>query len=204
MKKLTTILGLSVVILASSFSLAFASADSVGPITINAEIPGVFDLKVAMHKNTSTGGTVTVMNFGTLVQDPTFFDYRSSTSGSTGTGSVVALTSCQSTVGKYQITQTGTTLTKGSDTMPAGAQVVVPVYSPADNGGAAFVGTMGTKGSWVGTRTLYTSDAIGSERVCQNIYSITSDPAAGATAAVPSSQPAGVYAATVTLNAVTI
>lgn len=203
MKKLATVLGLSVAVLASNLPAAYAASDVEGPFVISASVPSTFDLKVTLHKNTSTGAVITAMAFGTLVKDPTFQDYRSSVLGSTGTGSVVAMISCESTVGPYTISQTGTALTKGADVIPAGACVVNNAYSPLDNGGGALDGTLGTGGSWVGTRLLYTSHASGQEEVFQSHYAITSDPAANATAAVPSSQPAGAYTASVTFNATT-
>ena len=78
---------------------------------------------------------------------------------------------------------------------------MTPIYATQDNGGAALVGTLGTKGSWVATdKVLYTSDAIGSIRTIQAIYSITDDPAAGASAAVPVNQAGGSYSSAVTFT----
>ncbi|HTL70289.1 MAG TPA: hypothetical protein VL404_03260 [Candidatus Eisenbacteria bacterium] len=143
------------------------------------------------------------MNFGTL-QDIGTGTLRSTPAGSTGTGDVIALISAVSTGNPYTITQNGTQLTSGSNTLPAGAQTVVPVYATQDNGGNALVGTLGTAGSWVNAnKTLYTSNAAADTRLIQFHYSITDDPAAGATTGVPTSQAAGTYTATVTFTVTT-
>jgi hypothetical protein len=62
---------------------------------------------------------------------------------------------------------------------------------------------LGAKGTWVsGTdKTVYTSETgTAAMRVIQNIYSITDDPAAGATTGVPLNQPGGTYTGTLTIS----
>ena len=139
------------------------------------------------------------MDFGTL-QGGTG-TLRSSTSGSTGTGDVVVLISGVSSGLPYTITETSAApLTSGTNTVPPGACVVTPVYADADNGGASLVGALGTPGSWVGTRILYTSDAIGSIRTIQAHFAVVDTGTPGATENVPLNQPAGTYTGTVTFT----
>lgn len=188
--------------------LAYAASVSSSPYTVSASVDGSLTLSVALKKNSSTGVATSSMDFGKLTQ----FDYtdgctgsvsstlRSSATSTTGTGNVTTMVTVNSHGLPYTVTQIGTALTNGTATIPAGASTVVTAYSPLDNAGAALVGTLGTRGSWVGTKTLYTSDAIGSMRTFQSIYSITDDPVAGATAGVPLNQRGGTYNGTVTFT----
>jgi hypothetical protein len=100
----------------------------------------------------------------------------------------------------YTISQNGTSVSNGTATMPNGACKVTPTYNAADNGGAALVGTLGTAGTWVGTRTLYTSNATGATRTISSFYGLIGDPAQGAGNFVPESQAAGNYSGTVTFT----
>ena len=203
MNKLTTLAVLAIAVWALTTPVAFAATQSTAPITITAQVNGALSISVNLFKNSvSVANDIpdNAINFGNLNNDLGTGNLRSTTTGSTGTGNVTALISAVSSGVQYTITQTGTQLTSGVNTIPSGATTVVPQYIPADNGGAALVGTMGTNGSWVGTKTLYTSNAAGALRVIQAIYSVTDDPAAGSTAVVPLSQAAGTYAGTVTFT----
>ena len=194
-----------VALLALSFGqVAQAASVSKPPVNVSAEVSSTLQLNLALFKNSvDAANNITAanaMNFGTL-QDLGTGTLRSSTTGSTGTGSVIAFISALSSGTPYTITQTGTQLTSGSNTLPAGACTVVPVYAAADNGGQALVGTLGTKGTWVATdKTLYTSNAAADVRQIQYHYSITDDSNAGATTGVPTNQAAGTYTATVTFT----
>lgn len=200
MKNLNKVAAVFAVISLFAVQSVFAASVSTAPIAISATVPGALTISAVLHKNASTGAIVPSMDFGTLVDTGTG-TLRSSIAGSTGTGSVVAVISAVSSGLPYTITQTGTTATSGADTLPAGACTVVPVYSAADNGGAALVGALGAAGTWVAAgKTVYTSDAAGTFRIIQAHYSVTDDPAAGATTVVPLSQPSGAYAATVTFT----
>ncbi len=203
--------------MAASFAAPYviAATSIEGPITIGATVPVNFDLGLAMRRNDFAGPVITSMDFGTLgtitftnpaTGQPQTSGLRSVVTGSTGTGAVAAFLTGNSQGAPYTISQTGTALTgPGGATIPAANCTVVPVYAAADNGqlplpaGAA----LGTAGSWVGTRTLYTSGGTGALRTIQAFYSITDDTAAGATGAVPLSQAAGAYTANVTFTLTT-
>lgn len=202
MKKVSALF-MAVAVFAGSTS-AYAASVSKPPVNVSAEVSSNLQLNLALFKNSvDAANNITAsnaMNFGTL-HDIGTGTLRSTPTGSTGIGSVIALVSAVSSGVPYVITQTGTQLTSGSNTLPAGACTVVPVYAAADNGGQALVGTLGTKGTWVATdKTLYTSNAAADVRQIQYHYSITDDSNAGATTGVPTNQAAGTYTATVTFT----
>jgi hypothetical protein len=183
---------------------AFAASVSKPPVNVSAVVSSTLQLNLSLFKNSvAVANDITAsntMNFGTL-QNVGTGTLRSSTTGSTGTGSVIALLSAVSSGTPYVITQNGTALTSGVNTLPSGATTVVPIYAPEDNGGQALVGTLGTPGTWVNaSKTLYTSNAAAATRIIQAHYSVTDDPAAGATTGVPLNQAAGTYASTVTFT----
>lgn len=208
MKNLTKLVSLFVIVFLVASPSCFAATATSGPYTVSASVDGGLTLSVALKKNSSTGTTITSMDFGKLTQ----FDWtdpisgavsstlRSSATSTTGTGNVTCMISANSHGIPYTITQTGTAMSNGTTTIPSGACPVTTAYSPLDNAGAGLVGSLGTKGTWVGTRTLYTSDSVGSIRAFQAIYSVTDDPAAGASSAVPLSQAGGTYNGTVTFT----
>jgi hypothetical protein len=100
----------------------------------------------------------------------------------------------------YTITQSGTSVSNGTASLPANACRLVPTYNPVDNGGAPLVGALGTAGTWVGTKTLYTSDAGGAARTITAVYGLVGDPATGAGNFIPPTQAAGNYTGTVTFT----
>jgi hypothetical protein len=198
-KKITAIV-LAAFLLATP---SFAATASSGPIPVSAIVDGSLSLSVQMKKNGSLGPAISSMAFGTL-EDIGTGTLRSSEDGSTGTGNVTVMLSANSHGLRYTITQTGTALSNGTATLPAGACTVVPLYIAADNAGltkpaAAVVGTPGT---WVATnKVLYQSETgVAAQRTIQAIYSITDDEDAGATTGVPTSQPGGTYNGTVTFT----
>ncbi len=181
---------------------SFAATTSTPAITTSASVASALTLTVVIKKNDFAGALITAMNFGQLVNIGTG-TLRSSATGTTGTGNAAAFISANSQGLPYTLTQTGTAMSNGITTLPAGACTVVPVYAAADNGGAVLPAgaVVGTAGSWVGTRTLYTSEAgTAAGRTIQAHYSVTDDPAAGATTGVPLSQAAGTYSGTVTIS----
>jgi hypothetical protein len=97
----------------------------------------------------------------------------------------------------YTITQNGTAVSNGTTTLPNNACKVTPTYNPADNGGATNPGTVGTSGTWVGNRTLYTSNAAGAVRTISAFYGLVGDPSTGAGNFIPESQATGNYAGTI-------
>ena len=199
----TFLMGMTAAVVLVAQTAGFAATQSVGPISINAIVGTGMTLTVVMKKNDFSGVTVTSMDFGTL-QNIGTGTLRSSPTGSTGTGAVDVFLSANSHGLPYTITQTATQLSNGITTIAGGSSTVVPVYSPADNGGAALpIGaSLGTKGTWVATnKLLYQSEGgAAAARTIQAFYSITDDPAAGATTGVPLDQSGGAYSATVTFT----
>ena len=202
MKKMLSAALLSAMVFVSYASVVNAATVSKGPFTTSAVVQSALDITVVLKKNDFAGATITSMDFGRLIDIGTG-TLRSSPTSTTGTGAVDAFISPNNQGLPYTITQTGTAMSNGATTLPAGALTVVPVYAAADNGGQAKPAgaTVGTAGSWVGTRTLYTSETgAASARTIQAIYSVTDDPAAGSTGAVLQSQAGGTYTGTVTIS----
>lgn len=202
MKKLLSIALVAVAVL-SGATPSFAASVSNGPINMSASVPGALTLSLVLKKNDFAGAVVTSMDFGELVNVGTG-TLRSSTTSTTGTGAVAAFISANSQGLPYTIKQTGTALSNGTTTLPSGACVVKPVYAAADNGGQAQPAgaVLGTGGSWVATdKVLYQSETgTAAIRTIQAYYSVTDDPAAGATTGVPINQAPGSYTGTVTIT----
>ena len=181
------------------------------PFAFEASIATGLGITVILHQNSSTGPEVSSMNFGNLVEfvNPVTGGktLRSSTQGSTGTGSIVAMIypAASGTNVPYHVDCSGGSLVNSSGaTLPTGACIVTPVYSPEDNnfgaGGVPIAGTLGAGGSWVVAspgRRIFTSNAAADYRAIQAHFAITDDTAAGATQAVPINQPGGNYQGTV-------
>ena len=203
MKKLNLMVALLVIAGLIGAPVAFATAISTPSIPIKASVSGTLTLTVNLYKGSATGPTgsiLTEINFGTLqektfvVGGVTYKELRSDDAG--GMGEVIAMITANSHSTAYTISQVGTALTSGSNTIPAGASVCVPAYATQDNGGVAkpAAAVVGTAGSWVGSRTIYTSEAApAAMRTVQAHYAITGDSASGATTACPLNQPAGNY-----------
>ncbi len=182
----------------------FAGGSNTNPIIISTSVDGTLTLTVAMRKNSPNGPLVPAMDFGILQSRGN--SLVSSEAGSTGTGAIHMFISANSHGVPYTVTQTGTALSNGTTTLPAGACNVVPVYSANVNGGLPMPAgaSLGTAGSWIAVnKTLYTSGPTGALRTFEAYYSITDDPAAGATGSVPLFQQAGNYSGTVTITATT-
>lgn len=177
---------------------AHADTASSDPLLIQADVEATLTMNVVLKQNSSAGAVVTSMDFGKLVDIGTG-TLRSSATSTTGTGAVAAFITTNSHGSPYIVTQDGTAM----GTLPAGACTVVPVYSDADNGGATKPAgaVVGTPGSWVGNRVLYTSETgLVAIRTITAYYSVTDDTVAGATAVVPLNQAGGTYTGTVTFT----
>ena len=203
MKKTLSVMMIALTAMVCVTPHAIAATDVKGPFTVSAAVPSALALTVVMKKNDFAGATVTSMNFGNLVDIGTG-TLRSSSTSTTGTGAVAVFLSANSQGLPYSITQTGAPMSNGAVNLPAGACIVKPVYAAADNGGATMPAgaSLGTGGTFTSAspKTLYQSEAGGAARTIQAYYSITDDPAAGATSGVPLGQQAGTYSSTVTFT----
>ena len=203
MKKLMSMSVVAAFVALTLAPSAFAATATSGPFTTSASVSGTLTLTTVIKKNSSTGATITTMDFGQLTDIGTG-TLRSSATGTTGTGAADMFITANSHGLPYTITQTGTAMSNGSTTLPAGALTVVPVYAAADNGGATMPtgASLGSAGTWVSTnKVLYTSETgTAAMRTIQAIYSVTDDPTAGSTASVPLNQAAGTYSGTVTIT----
>jgi hypothetical protein len=187
-----------------AFSVPAYAATITKTVNTSATVATVFTMDVKLFKNDIDGADVTAGNampFGTLADIGTG-TLRSNNNVPANTGAYLAYITVNSQSKPWTLTQTGTNMTSGANTLESGSLVVGPVYVPSDNGGVTD-GTLGTKGTWVATnKSLYTSTAAGPIRTIRAYYSITDDPAAGATAPnIPLNKPAGTYTGTVTFTA---
>ncbi|GEM_PF-2114491 len=212
MKTLTTIVAFIVMVFTLALP-AFAATASTPAFNVNASVDGALSITATLFKDSATGPTgssIAAINFGQLqVFTNTSTGGQTLRSSDTGTGAVmggaVALVSANSHGAHYVITQTGTALTSGTNTIPIGACRMVPFYSTGDllggvAQGAAPAGAVPstTKASWVTTggpaNTLYNSEVSPTQvRVMQAHFSVSDDPATGSSTAVPTNQPGGTY-----------
>lgn len=201
MKNLSRIsLGFTAFLLAGGLSGSALATDlNSGPYSVTASVNGAATLTVNLFKNDVSGpntGPATALSFGQLQEvDGTL---RSS---NTGTGAVSAAYLAQVTANThglpYTVKQTGTTVSSGANQLPNNGLAMNVVYVASDNGNVTD-GTVGSKDSWVGTKTLYTSSPAGPLRTIRAYYAITPDPAVGPGGAVPLDQPSGTYNGTIT------
>lgn len=225
MKTLMTIT-LLVVMVFTFASPAFAATVNSAAIPISASVDGSLTLSVSLFKDSNPvngvgggpvpGQTRSSINFGQLqvvTNTSTGGQTLRSTDAGGGDGGVVALISANSRGAHYTISQTGTQLTSGTNTIPSAACRMVPFYSSTDklNGvdqGAMPAGaSLGPAASWVGTRTIYDSETSNTAiRIVQAHYAVTDDPGAFpgniSGGAVQVNQAGGTYSATVTFTVV--
>lgn len=209
MKKIISLAVIAVMVVGFE-APAFATSFSLPSTPITASVDGNLTLTATLFKDSAAGPTglaLSAINFGQLQTfTNTSTNGQTLRSSDTGIGAVmggvVALISANSHGLPYTISQTGTALTGSGGTIPTGACTVVPFYAVQDNFGNSIPGgaAVGAKGSWVGTRTLYTSEPAASIKIIQAHYSITDDPAAGASSAVLVSQAGGTYSGSVTFT----
>lgn len=177
------------------FCIAFEKpvcADTVsgGPIHVSASIPTGLTLEMKIVDQVN-GSQMPSLDFGELVR--TGEEFRAAR--------FFKVFLNENAAGDpFTLTQIGTPLTRngGSETIPNGAFIVQPAYAEADNSGNAQPAgsTIGSIGTAVGTRTLFT-DATGSSRVITLIYTLSGDPNTGATEVIPLSQKSGSYSGTI-------
>lgn len=216
MKTLMTIAAFIVMVFTLALP-AFATTVSLPAVPISASVDSSLTLTATIFKDSGAGpvgSALASINFGQLqVFTNTLTNGQTLRSSDTGTGAVmggaVALISANSHGAHYVISETGTVLTSGSNTIPANACGMVPVYAAADNGGNALPAgaAVGAKASWVTAvgNTIYNSEASNTAmRTVQAHFSITDDPAGGAQSggAVLLNQAGGSYSGTITFTVV--
>ena len=177
---------------------AFAETVSAPTITATAVVGNALTISVDLRRDVAGFPDIasdTAMNFGTLVPN-------AAGTRLVAAEGIMAFVSGNSHRDPYTLQSVcSTTLTSGTDTIPAGAFVLNDAYSASDNGGAANEGTVTfVSGSAVGTRTIYTSGGTHSMRSLQAHYMITDNPALGATSSVPLDQPDGTYTTSVVIS----
>ena len=184
------------------------AATATQAVNAQAVVDGTLTITVKLFKNDITGTDITASNkfdYGTLQNLGT----GTLKSSSTGTGAIMAAGLALITVNSHglawSLTETGTNMTSGANTLPVGSLAMNPTYVASDNGGVTD-GTMGTKASWFNAtaKTLYTSTAAGPLRTIRVYHAITDDPTAGAESAkglIPLDQKAGTYTGSVTYTA---
>ena len=176
MKKTLSLAMIALTAFACVTPFAQAATSVQGPFTVSASVASALALTVVMKKNDFAGATVASMNFGNLIDIGTG-TLRSSATGTTGTGAVAVFLSANSQGAPYSITQTGTPMSNGSTTLPAGACIVKPVYAAADNGGSTMPAgaTLGTGGTWTSAspKLIYQSEG-GAARTVPSKRSIRS------------------------------
>ena len=185
----------------------FAAETAVKSIDTQAVVDGTLTVTVQLFKNDISGPDVTSsgrFDFGEL-KDLGTGSLRSSANSSTGTGSGLVLVTVNSHGVPWVLTETGTAMTSGANTLPGGALGMRPVYVAGDNGGVVD-GTLASPCCWVGptARTVYTSTPAGPKRTIRIYHSITDDPNEGAEPAkgvVPINQVPGSYSGAITYTA---
>lgn len=178
--------------------IAQAATVTSGPVQVSASVNALqqFNCTILQHNTPTDAGTlVTTMNFGQLARPV----------DATGTPLALASTSffqvsCAiNTSGKgYTLTQTGTALTAGTATLPAGAYVFTPLNITTGPGAYPAGGTVSARGSAVRTAAGWYAHPTGAAGVIQATYGITNDAANGATQFIAPDQAAGAYAGQVT------
>ena len=184
-------------VFASSASQAATINSSA--VSVTASVDGTASLTVQLFKNDISGantGPATTFDFGQLQE--VSGTLRSSNSGTNAVAAAyLAYISAKTHGDDYTITQTGTQVKSGANVLPDNALAMNVVYVPSDNGSVTD-GTLGSKDTWVGTKTLYTSTSAGPMRTVRAYYSITPDPNVGPGGTVPLDQAAGSYSGTIT------
>ena len=180
----------SLVAMVMVIGTAFA-ASVQGPFTMSASVSQVLELNASIFEGDVVDNLpATAFNYGTLI------DKGDGTLGASKHFSV--LLGANSSSRAYAIRQTAGTLTFGTNTLPTGAQTVIP-----NNNGVSLPGTLGSQGTWVGVnKVLYTSEAAGSSQVIGAVYALGGDVPAAATAIIPTAQTGGNYAGSVTFTLV--
>lgn len=190
---------LVLLVLAAGIDVPVLRAETISApdITVNSSVPDAFTVNVDLRQDVSGFPDITpdsALNFGAFVKNAAG-DALIVESG------IVAFITTNTQRRPYTVVSDITSsLTSGTDQIPDGAFVLNAVYSPADNGGQTNEGTANYSGSAVGTHAVYTSGGSHRMSTVQAHYTITDDPALGATGAVPLDQSAGSYSTALTIS----
>ncbi len=189
-------LGLVMAVL-SITSPVFASTvtdPAASSIAVSASVSDVFSIRTDIRRDIAGFPDVadTAIAFGNLV-----------VSGGTlvaAEGRVAFINVINTAGTQYTVSSniaTPLTRTGGTETIPNGAFVLnVNETTPANPGTATDPANTA-----VGNFTIFTSDAPGSESQVEAHYTITNDPALGATSFVPQNQRSGTYTTTLVISA---
>ena len=180
---------------------AWGATDS-DTVNVSASVSSALSLETAIIQNDlGVTSPVAAMNFGPLNPN--------GAGGLSSTRFFTVYLTAHTQQAAYIISQNGQDLNNNAGaTLPDGAQNMVIVYVPSDNGGAQIPNgaALGTpiSGTWVGNRTIYDSENTpAAERTVQAIYGLLSNPALGNGNFVPSNQPGGNYSGQITLTVTT-
>ncbi len=161
---------------------AFAATASSSLYTMQASVADEITLSVLWYATNGAPAPAdlvsgTTISWGNLVFDPVNFVFNNDKAR-------LALITANNHSRSYVVTQTGTALTAGANTIPNAKYVVTPTYVAADNGGVTE-GTVGSTATAVAVnKTIYTSGGTHGARVIRAYYSITN---------VLMDQPVGTY-----------
>ena len=181
--------------------VAFAQTAAAPTITVQTGVEDSFTLAVDLRRDISGFPDIaddTQMNFGQLISNPSGGGTLVASEG------VVAFITVNTHHDPYSVVSqisTPLTLSGGSEIIPSGAVVLNSAYSAADNGGLANEGTANYSGPAQGIHTAYISGGTHGMRTVQAHYTITDNPALGATDFVPFDQVDGQYTTSLVISA---
>ncbi len=164
---------------------AFAAASSSSSYTMKASVLDEITISVLWYATNGAPAPAdlvsgTTIDWSNLGFDPVNFVFQNDKAR-------LALITANNHSRSYVVTQTGTALTAGANSIPNAKYTVAPTYVSADNGGVTE-GTMGATGTAVAVnKNIYTSGGTHGARVLRAYYSITN---------VAMDQPVGNYAGT--------
>lgn len=206
--KISAVITAALLVLQTSPVLAVATAPTTIPISAN--IDQVLDLGITVMErvNNQNVGPVTAMNHGTLVRS------NNPTTGQANAlrGKEFRVFAGMNTSGRrYQLTQTHSGMTSGTNTLPNAMVVAGAVASSDGSGNDNITGDVITAPrSARGTDVvIYTSNTTGQAAVAEFVYGLSggnpdgSAPFAG-WVPIPPDQPSGSYTGTVVFTLTTL
>lgn len=182
-------------------------------VSANASVTAVLDVAATIKKHTDTDGdgivdtgepfdTVTSIAFGDL-QRSTHADGTPGAMYSPYAFHVYLGANASSR--QYKITQSGTVLTAGTNNIPDGAYLCTPAWAGDSANNDISGDALGTAGTAVGTRDVYTSNNSGKSATVEVVYGLSRPRSDGSlwpgqTATIPPDQAGGTYTSTVTFT----